>query len=124
MVPSPDDQSGKEEESRQFELAKAQAQLSKEELHFYTQGRLMQHMNTQLDIVRGERDEAEEERDQLRGGAIGKWFQLAGGILVVTGALVTRKADYVPVGYAVLGCGVLVQVLALLIPYLVWRVRP
>lgn len=99
------------------------AQLSEAAQHHYTQERLMQHMDAQLEVVRKERDEAEEELKRLSGGEIGKWFQFAGGAFMATGALATRYPSYVIAGWCVLGCGVFVQILGLLIPYIVYRMR-
>lgn len=122
QVPLLSDQSGKREQNEIFEKAKALAQLSTAELHHYSQERLMEYMNAHIELVREERDDAEEERDRLRGHEVGKWFQALGGALMTTGIVMTRWPNQVSIGAGVIGCGVIVHVLALAVPYFVnWQ---
>ena len=99
------------------------AGLSDPELHHFAQERLLNQMNAQLTVVRGERDEAELECDRLRGGELGKWFQLFGGLVMGVGAIATRNAKYEIAGWSVFGCGALFQVAALVFPWLVPKHR-
>lgn len=107
--------------TQEFTQAKAMAQLSESERQFVFLDRLMARMDGQLDIVRGERDEAEQERDKLRGGAVGQWFQLLGAILMAVGMWVSRYDGRGLVGLAVFGCGVIVQLAGLIVPRIVTR---
>lgn len=77
-IPPEDNLSGRREEE-EFARAKSLGQLSAVELSHYTQERLLAYTNAQLEVVRRERDDAEDERDRLRDQAIGKWFGFFGG---------------------------------------------
>lgn len=122
-VPKQDATSGKREEDSLVAQARELGSLGSAELqHFYLE-RYREYLIRHLEIVRKERDKAEEECHRLRGGEIGKWFQLIGGLFMVTGALLTRKTDYEYAGWVALVAGAFVQVSALVVPSLVYRTR-